>query len=466
MSTIRVDAAWWVGEAIADAETAVFAVTAGMGSGKTHGLAQWHHERVQRNCNSNFSAFIEPTYQKIHDTAIPKYKKVLAQFGLRQNQDFMVVKSHYPKIIYKNLAVEHEVHFISGENPDTIAGVEYSHASEDESGIIDAEVSRNVQSRLRDPAATVRQFFRGGAPQGINDFAAEFDSETLPGWHTSEYRDHWIEQEIEGVLVRKRRFIVWTDDNLRYLPPGYVQRNIVAPYGHNPNLIKSYRYGQFCPLVEGSAYSNYFPQKHDCEDREADPYREIELCLDFNKSPLAWVAAQCLPFDEGRRRIFRYVAIHEANEGHEHLDDAAVEFADKFPVSIYGNTLIALYGDRSGHSGSHKVRGSDFENFKKYLEELGFKNVVIRAMRQVAPEAASVDAVQRLLSKGLFYICKRCHMLKVSLMRTSWKKGVRKLDKPSGETWTHHGDAFKYFAYQEARDFEGRATTQIYGTTY
>lgn len=466
MTSRRIPCAWWVGEAFRDTRTAVFAVTAGLGAGKTHGMCQFHHLLVQANCNAEFSSFVEPTYRLIQQAAIPKYKKVLAEFGLRQNRDFKVYKSPFPRIVYTNLPVQHEVHFISAENPELIVAVELSHATEDESGIIPKEVTQNLQSRIRDTRATRRQFFRGGAPQGVNDFADAFDSDTLEGWDRSVDRDHKKVIEIEGVEVWYRRFTVWTDDNAKHLPPDYIAKNIVAPYAHNPNLLKSYRYGQFCSLVEGVVCSNYMPQKHDCDDMRADPNRPIYLDMDFNAAPLAWVASQIIPFEERGKRIFRNVAIDEANEEGGQLDDAAIEFSRKFPASTYRDTTIKLYGDRSGHAGSHKIAGSDYENFARYLRGLGFRNVEICAARQVAPEASSAEAFNRLFLEGLYLICRRCRMLRRSLQATTWKKGIRKIDKPSGETHTHHFDACKYRAWQELREWKGTNPSEsIFGTS-
>jgi len=450
-----VDAAWWVGAAMQDTETAVFAVTAGLGSGKTHGDCQWHHYLALQNSQSRFSGFLEPTYQKISDAAIPTYEKVLKSFGYTKGVDYKVLKSPYPKLIYTQHPAKHEVHFVSAENPEKLVAVEYSHGTADEAGILPWEAVRNFRSRIRDSTAARRQLMLSGAPQGVNDFAAEFDSETLNGWDTSTYRDHFQREK------KYRRFTLWTDDNL-YLPSDYIQL-LEDTYGHNQNLLKSYRFGQFCPLAEGAVYSNYFPQKHDCLDRRADAFRELNMLWDFNRVPLAWVVVQKTPFDYFEKRVHKYVAYDEANLGNQQLRDAVVEFAAKFPREVYGHTPINLYGDRTGHQKSHKISGSDFDTIKEILNELGFKNVTIRATTAVAPEAASVDAVQRLFARNLLLVCKRCTMLRKSFLATTWQDGVRKIFKPAKETWTHHSDAVKYWAWQETRDETGTLNNRIYG---
>ena len=207
------------------------------------------------------------------------------------------------------------------------------------------------------------------------------------------------------------------------------------------------------------------PQRHDIDDIEADPFRELIMWMDFNVSPLSWTVGQMVPYEVfGGRRVFKAVAINEAQDGAQQLDDAAVEFAHKFPPEKYKNTTIALYGDRTGHARSHKIAGSDFENFANYLKELGFRNVEIRATRLVAPEASSVDALNKLFSKDLFLVCKRCRNLRRSLLATSFKPGTRTILKPAGETWTHPSDGVKYWAWQEMRDFTGESLNRIVGS--
>src|SRR5262249_7833878 len=109
------------------------------------------------------------------------------------------------------------------------------------------------------------------------------------------------------------------------------------------------------------------------------------------------------------------------------------------------------------HGSTHRHRYTDYQRIEKYLRELGFRNVSIRAFKSNPSEISSVDAVQRLFLNNHLNLCKRCTKVKKSLMATTWKKGVMKIDKPNGEPWTHHSDALKYFCYQEAREFMGTA---------
>lgn len=463
MTTNDVSVAWWVGEALQDTLSNQFGVTAGLGAGKTHGFCQWHHQRVRLNAKSRFSCFMEPSYQKIHDAAIPTYEKVIQKFGLVKGLDYKVIKSPYPKLVYLDSKVKHEVHFISAENPEKIVAVEYSHASADEMGIVVKEAANNLASRIRCSEAKVRQFMNGGAPQGINDFADKFDSDTQSGWDKTTRRDHTKSEIIDGVEIRKRRFTVHTEDNKANLPPAYIAE-LKSIYAYNSKMLFSYLYGLFCDFSEGQACSNYNTTKHDIADIEPDPHLDIYLTFDFNANPVAWGSLQCRDFYQYDKRLKKFVLIHEANENNGSLDEAVLEFAEKHPVEIFKNTPIYIYGDSSGHRASHKIIGSDYDVIRNYLRDLGYKRVEIRAMISNPLESQSIEAVQKVFLNDLLLLCKRCTMTKRSLIATKWKKGTRKLDKPAGETWTHHVDMLKYFVFTEMKSFttEG-ASKKLHG---
>lgn len=453
----QIRVAWHTSRALTDLESSVIVLTGGLGAGKTFSLWVKHLSLCAVNSESELSAIFEPIYSKIIDTVIPTGRKVLNMMGFIEGVHYRFTTSQpFPKCVL--IASGQEIHLRSAENPETIVAVEYSHVSGDELAIWKEDAYRNCRSRIRCPKAKVLQFVGATAPQGVNWAADEFDSDTQEGWESNEFRDDY------HAVKRIRRLTMWTDEN-PYIPQGYL-RSLQEIYGHNSNLIQSYRYGMFCPLVQGAAYANYEPQRHDVADVQADPYREIVLTWDFNAHPLAWVAIQKLPYHHGLEQRFRYIAVNEANFDYGVLDEAIAEFAVKFPVERFRDTPIALFGDRTGHAASHKISGSDYENIERILKQFGYRRVEVRATKQVAPEAASVEAVNRLFRDNLFYISKRCKNLRRSMMATTWRKNERKLDKPSGETWTHHGDALKYWAHQETRDETGRNSTKILGINF
>ena len=433
---------WWVDEAIRDTLSDSIGVSAGLGSGKTHGLCQWHYQRCLDNKDAPQSAFVMPTYQKIFDTAIPTYCKVLNSIGLKVREHFEIVKSPFPKITYNGL--EHEVHFLSANNPEHIVGVEYSHAGCSESGSLKEEALNNVIARTRHNKATIIQKLFEGAPQGLNRFADMFNAEELPGWRKMAEKDYQKVFETEAGPVVFRRFRVSTYDN-PFIPPSYIP-NLLQTYAGRENYIRAYIHGFFVPLNVGNVFGNYNPDLHDLKDRDPDPYLTIYLTFDFNANPMTWVANQEMTFDEYDRRVRKMVAVHE-NESNTQLDEAISYFQHCFPIELFRETPVRIFGDRSGHSGSHKVHESDYQQIDALLRKLGYKDITICALKYNPAQTVSVAALNNWFLKDYLLICERCVKLRRSLLFTRWKENSSEIDKPGKEDWTHPSDAQKYLAY-------------------
>ena len=409
----------WVQRAIDDEVSNYIGVSAGLGSGKTRGATDWLDDRVMLNKRVPYFFVMMPIYQKIHDAAIPKFRELYQERGMLEGKDFSIVKSPFPKIVFpKNSKnIQQEVHFISANRPDKINAVEYGSGFISETGSTSKDAIRNVRDRVRHPHADLLQVMMEGAPQGMTYFSDLFDSDSQEGWDKSRKRDHvkrYLNERNEW--IQYRRFRLTTYDNEKFLPPGYIS-GLLDNYKGLLAYQQSYIEGRFTPLVEGNAYSNY-KTLHDCEDVAPDPYLDINFCLDFNANPLAWASVQKFPYIEYDERRFVYKVTHEASGDFGQLDEAVAEFSTKHPVELFKDTPIRIYGDRTGHAGSHKVRGSDFEVIYGYLKELGYRNVSIEATKQVAPEAASVEAVQRLFLNNILFVCNRCKMVRRSFLST------------------------------------------------
>lgn len=438
----HVDIQWWVNEIINDTETRVFAVTAGLGSGKTHGLCQAHYHLTCENEGSPFSAFMMPIYQKIFDAAIPTFQKVFSQIGFTEGVEYKIIKSPYPKLVYPE--TKQEVHFISANRPESIVAVEYSHAGVSEAGAIKYDAFQLLRTRIRDKRAKRRQTILEGVTQGVDNWYAElFDFNPETGWVEFAKRDY------VNIERRFRRFRLTTYDNQKYLPDDYIA-NLLDIYRNQPNYIQAWIFGFFVALIEGNVYSNYNPALHDIKDIEPSPFLDVDLTFDFNATPMSWLAIQEVPYIEAGNRYVRDVAVHEISDGISQLDDSIVDFSQKFPVAEFAQTQINVYGDSTGHHQSHKRGVSDYEFIKTYLNQLGYMNVEIHALKYNPKETASVEALNSLFLNDLHYVCKRCYKYKRSLAGTRWQEGLRKIDKPPGETITHMGDASKYRAFVKA----------------
>ena len=431
----------WVARLIADHEHEELAVSAGVGSGKTHGKVQWSIARCLLNKESPKMAFTEPLFRLLRTAAIPTFQKVLHEFGWNEGSDFEINRgAPVPSIKLKR--TDQEILLFSSSSPQMIIADEYHSYAMDEAGEVEALAFQNLQARTRCPKAIVRQGLHGGAPQGITHFAEQFglESEGGPeGWEPLGENDY-INKRLSRRRIKLRTFdnpYVNGGDVL-----GYVQR-LYRQYEHNPALIRSYVYGEFCPLYEGSAYK-FLPSRHCMPERvEPDPYRPLYLSFDFNSYPMAWVACQIVPYQDE----LVYLFCEEASEDLHGLDEALFDFCKQFPRADWRDADIRVFGDRSGHAKTHRSKLSDYEYIRRELSGL-YNNVSIHASKKVAPEVESIEACNRLFGACRLMCNPDIHGLQRSWQTSRWKDGTRKLHKPSGETWTHRGDAGKYLIYQ------------------
>jgi hypothetical protein len=395
--------------------------------------------------------YMMPVYELIHNTAIPKARKVLNEAGFDEGRDYRIVRSPFPQAVFP--IAKQTLHFISGNRPDKIKSVEYAGGVIDEPGVTKRESIDRINERMRGSGGQIAQILEAGTPEGLNHFSERYDSDTQKGWDRSLARNHSLRRKTEAGEIAVRRFRLTTYDNAHHLPPGYIAR-LLDQYRNAPAFVQAYILGFFVALLTGGVYSNYKQQKHKCADVNPDPRLDLDLTWDFNHDPLAWVSLQKVAVDDmGRHRI--WTAIHEANENAGNLDDACVEFAVKHPVDRFYNTNIRLFGDSSGHAQSHKTRLSDYRAIRKYLLELGYKRVEICAATSNPLETESAGALNDMFLYDQLLLCERCGTTQGGLMSCRWKDGTRKIEKKDGERHTHHPDALKYWAWG-VREAEGQ----------
>lgn len=430
---------WWQEELLLDTTSDVIAVTGGYGSAKTFGSVLWLYNHLQRNPGCD-ALYIQPQYSLIKRVAIPAINSVFAVFGLVEGVHYSVYTSNdNPRVELCNSQV---IYLLSAERPEAIVGITTVCGMViDEAGLCAHDAYLKAMARLRTKQATQIQALLTGTPEGINWFCELFDSDSQAGWeHRRNGRDSSKQVVGEHGVTTYRRIRATTFANQHNLKGGYIN-NLFETWGHNKNYIDSYVYGYFRPFATGLAY-NYEAAKHKIKYIEPSPHIPLYLSWDYNICP-QWVSIQQHRDEIGRNY---YAAIHNADEGHEQLDDSVIEFALKHPVAQFRDTPILLCGDSTGHHKSHKSPASDYLNIKTMLHKLGYRRVDIIAIHSNPLERTSVDLVNKALSDSAFRISERCGKVLTSITRTAWKDGERaKLDKPAGDNWTHPMDAVKYF---------------------
>jgi len=388
---------------------------------------------------------IAPTHSRIDDSVIPASVFALDLMGFKSNIHYKLIRSKPSTIRIHSTG--QEIRFISADRPDLMVSATLGGYFITEAFRIKREVYENVESRARSVNVDRILGILEGTPEGDTWGKDEFDIN-------------------KSDPVRKlRRFILHTYDNEHNLHPSYIPR-LHQIYAHNPAQIRSYIYGEFSNFRSGDVFGQYVESRNVIPDVEADPMRDINICFDFNASPLTWTAWQKIPYRIGGTSRLREICIAESSLKLTDLFQACVEIGQAFPSSVFADTKINIWGDRTGHAKSHKAKGTDFDNIKKYLVEL-YRDVEIKAPTQITPIRASVDVLNRMFLYELILVCESCKNLRRSYNNTKWsdKKTKVDLDKPAGETHTHHGDGTRYRLWWEYKsaDINTLASQNITG---
>lgn len=440
-----VNTPWWVCDAIADqSPERIFWITGGLGSGKTTGAAMWFVDRWFLNKDSRFSWGVAPTYTKVEQIIIPAVVQVLYDiYGLRERVHYSLTRTPFWKLVLKGY--QHELHFLSGDRPELFVGSNIASWWITEPGLQTREVFEKCQTRLRCPRAYLRQGIGEGTPEGMNFYA---DLADIPG----------MGYDRVDPQRNFRRFIVETTMNRHLMPSAevYAKTKIRDVYSYDPAKVLSYEKGLFTKFTKGSAYWEFVESRNVTDRYTPHPELPIFLSLDFNVSPLAWVAMQefrhqANPFAP---RVHRIVALAESSGESRGLMDAIAEFAAMFPPSEYGSTPIHVFGDASGYARNYHTAGSDYTSVGQYLQGLGFLNVNIRAARSNPQVKHRLEKTAALMAYEKFLVHVKCKRLIQSFVKTALREGTFDIEKPRNEDWTHYADAATYCLFQLAKEIK------------
>lgn len=407
-------------------------VTKGLGAGGTYGLAFWHYVLCTINDQSRFSWAVAPTYGQVQDTLIPTFYEVLTrEFGLTEGRDFSIVRSGRPRIEFPRTG--QQIDFKSALQWERMVGPSVSHVSGTELGLWPRQAFEKSQARLRCPRSNRLQYLGEGTPEGFN------------WWEVEANFPEGIDEE-----RNYRRIILATDSNW-HLPPGYVAK-LERTYAYDPQKLESYLRGLFVNFARGNAYWEFRESRNVTLGIEATPHIPIALCFDFNKTPIAWVACQKRVEDRrGQERSIKYCALAESSGKSRGLQEACAEFIAQFPPSKFGETPIHIYGDAYGYSGSVLSSNCGYDQIKQYLCSR-YSEVLVRASRPPNPRVQSrLERVNALFAYRMAVVSAHCRNTIRSFTQTALKDGTWDLAKPSGEDWSHWGDAFGYYLYDDTK---------------
>ena len=397
-----------------DREEWTSALICGYGGGKSTALALRILLLAARYAVSVTLA-VSPTYRLARDVMKPSLEREAARRApwLRLRwvaQDSLFVLPDFgSKILLR-----------SGDAADRLVGVNADVVAVDEGGLVDDDALRTALSRAR---VGPKMACVASTPEGTGNALFQlFGAGDDPARRIS--------------VVHGR---VWPKDSAAPF-------NTVKYFSHRPELLRAYLHGEFTPLYVGRCYPSF--DRTLVAPQPIDHGAELLLGVDFNIVPSAWTVVQ--------RRRGAYAVVGELSErGAGSTAMTAEAFVRRYRAGDFAAPRATVYGDASGRNRGTRSVSSDYDIVQKILGDAGWQ-VAVRVPAANGPVVDRVNALDRMLAARELLVDPSCERLIASLERTSWVEGKREISKPSGEDWTHHGDALSYLAVAE-RPVRGRA---------
>jgi hypothetical protein len=375
-------------------------------------------------------------------------------FGLTEGKHFHLAMSSPKTIDFRKMGLNHQLSFRSADNPKHFVSDSITHWRWSEPGVSKPEIHNQLMNRLRDTRGKVLQGLADGTPEGLNHWETLAN---LPGVGRDRISD-------DG---KRRRFIVETSENKKYLPEGYIE-GLRARYSHDPSRLLSYEKGLFVPFTKGSAYWAYNDHLNlIADDYRVTPDRPVLLSLDFNVSPMAWVVAQKYWEQKSvyHTRTEKYLFLEESSGETLGLLDALAEFMAKFPAAQYGNTEIQIYGDASGYARDLHRASEGYTVIEQTLRAKGYRRISIMAERSNPLVKDRLEKAAQVMSYERMAVHIRCTRLRQSFVKTALKEGTWDIEKPGRDDWTHYADAASYLLYEiyKMTNLTDPNSKQVYG---
>lgn len=332
--------------------------------------------------------------------------------------------------------------FMTAENFKGIAGPNVAALAVDEPGSIRHEAWRNAVARVRHPGARLRQKVASGTPEGLNWLMEMFGDASRP--------EHY------------KVFRMRTQENTELLK-------------HNPDFldqvrenaseaeIQSYLDGQFVNLSGALAHPGFDEALHWTPTVEIDSNLPLRLMFDFNVDPMTLGVGQIASGPSGPElRIVDWVSEY----GGATVESCCLKFMDYWPDGWKAGAVI--YGDATGKARHVKSLKSNYDIIRDSLAGWLWKDdmgqhqtsLTFKVPTSNPPVTDRINSVNRLLKdahgRTRLWIRKtepgrkcRTRELVRSFQRTTKKAGTDDIEKKSGETHTHAGEAVGYLAHAE-----------------
>ena len=403
----------------------VFAFLGGRGAGKTHVGAQKAGLLAWLNRGQN-GLILAPTYPMLRDAAKAAFLKACTDKAL----SFRHLKTENAIILFGDT----KVYFRSMDDPDKVRGLNVAWAWLDEPGQLQDRAAYDVVNgcirgdNLKEPAVLITT-----TPDGLN----------------------WLHDVlvIEADTNRSRVYRARTKDNPLL---GDFETRLRSSY--DPRFAAQELDAEFLNIFAGQAYWNFSPvdNSFDPGELEITPGLPLDVCCDFNVSPMSWNVSQDISIN-GDTFTYVFDEIHLDTAG---TDLTVAELLERYPAHRAG---YRIWGDATGqHKGTSATR-SDYEIIEQAIEAAGLPVEVNigRSNPRQSERVLSVNA-RLLTATGIrkLFISKACKYTLIDFERTGFIPGTRQLDKSQSAgrsvggrikkaSLTHHTDAIGYKIFRE-----------------
>lgn len=399
----------------------------GWGSGKTLTLTA----KILKLSAINFplrGIWTVPDFGHVEDTILETLKSLDPETGL----PWLLAESQYHYNQQKHILTWEAgglIQFMSGENPDSIAGPNVAFAGMDEPGSSPFKAWKNTNARVRHPGAPLRQTVLAGTSEGLNHIADLFGPDRDAGYY---------------------KYVMTMEQNIELLKHHPKYRDQVAAMATEAEL-QAYLEGLTVNMAGGLAYPMFNAEKQ-YTPLETQPGLPLRISFDFNVDPMTAVIGQQWPGNAGTE----YGVIEALALPVSTVDQMCDEIVRRHPSHPVG---IVVYGDATGKARSVRDHRSNYQIIEEKLRRIG--PVVLKVPTVNPPVTRRLNSVNRLCRDGRG-VCRLflngdaqrprtapTRELTRSLQQTIKKPGTDDVWKKQGETHTHLGEALGYWLDME-----------------
>lgn len=393
------------------------AVVAAAGYGKTYFGARWLDARVRMNPRSRHFMAVAETGDLLKNIILKMFLDYYESLGWSEGKEFSVGRERSDmQIRYPNGATI----FLRSAQTWKKLGTSYTLAAfwVDEASRQPDGIQQELRRRLRCPDARAVQELYTGYGEGL-------------GWYYQEFGSHRVTREGRHSLGTDRLVLHGRTKDNPLLPLAYL-KTLEEDYAHDRNAYSIYVLGEFAALLENGAFEF---SSANLDETKAEVGAPLFLTWDFNIGQVSWGALQV-----------KGVTAHLVDENPRRCrdtDQACDQFIAQFPPDVWRGNSILTVGDASGFGTHTSSTSCDYDIIKDRLRPL-YPRFELHAKRFNPSVAPSIVATNRLFVKRLLYFSKSCSK-HIESAQTTRYDGAGKIEKPSGDAWTHPMDDIRYF---------------------